>query len=166
MYKAKASVSGGHCSCSTDGGGYLTLQSHNSLTGGGLNKRVFMCRSSTLCCWPFRGTLHHPKAECSWLKNTLGKSISWPTVSQNRKGRQAASISCSLLEGDRSLLKWLRLQFCSLKAINASIKGSSIFISWHVFYSAVGKCEGPEWITIRDMHLLRDASLSLASGLL
>lgn len=77
--------------------------------------------------------------------NTLGQSISQHTVSQNRKDRQAASISCSLLKGDRSLFKQQRLRLCSLKAINTSIKSSSILISWHVFCSVVGRFESPEW---------------------
>lgn len=56
------------------------------------------------------------------------------TVCHHRKERQAASISSSLLNGGCLTLKWHRLQFCSLKAINTSIKGASILIYW-VFYS-------------------------------
>lgn len=37
---------GGPTRCYTDGGGYLTLQSHNGHTAGGLNKRVFVCGRS------------------------------------------------------------------------------------------------------------------------
>ncbi len=47
--KASAAVSGGRWSCSTDGEDDLMLQSYNSLTAGGLNKCVFVCRRSSLC---------------------------------------------------------------------------------------------------------------------
>lgn len=64
MYKAKASVSGGYCSCSTDGEGYLTLQSHYSCAAGGLNKCVCVCvcRRSTLCCQSRCSSLYTVKA--------------------------------------------------------------------------------------------------------
>lgn len=58
------------------------------------------------------------------------KQIKWidELGHSDSKERQAASISGSLLKGDRSLLKWQRLRFCSLRAINTSIKSSSILV--------------------------------------
>lgn len=97
------------------------------------------------------------------LKNTFGQSISQRTVSENREDRQAASISCSLLKGDRSLLKRRRLRLCSLKAINTSIKSSSILISPDMF--SVQRWEGLKvqneitigdfWVTPRSVLLLQ-----------
>lgn len=47
--KQKPRSPGGQCRCSTDGGGYETLQSHYSYTAGGLNKPVCVCAGGQLC---------------------------------------------------------------------------------------------------------------------
>lgn len=114
---------------------------HNSHTAGGLNKRVFVCARSDLVFLivvePVSLIFTHSsaassafqgdsKAEWSWLKNTLGKSIS--EAKQKKKTDKEPQLVADYRRETAHFSSGSASQFCSLKAINTSIKASSVLI--------------------------------------
>lgn len=103
--KQKPCSPGGHCRCSTDGGGYETLQSHYSHTAGGLNKPVQEVSSVSdpvtlfvllFILWNQRVKPYSPitcafgisliasQGSVEFTLNTLGQSVHWYTLTQSR----------------------------------------------------------------------------------